>query len=179
MYSFSNGHWSQQIREESEKPEYTTALIRIEDPSLVTEGEYNVDTGESGPSTGDPLIYRGRARLIFPRAGVFSGGESQANATMLNYVRVQIPRMGEPADYYIPVVFGGNVFGSGIFGYAPSTAGSTEGRVRRSCKVFVEQAPYNPSLVGRLFNINSDLQGSSAASRTFEASADIDAEVAS
>ena len=172
-----NTHWTDEIRSESEKPEYMTALIRIEDPSLVIEGEYDVDTGEYGPSTGDPLIYRGRARVIFPRAGVFSGGESQSNATTLNYVRVQIPRMGEPADFYVPVVFGTGVFGTGIFGYAPSGAGHSEGRVRRSCKVFVEQAPRNPSLTGRVFNITSDIQGSSAASRTFEAFADIDAEV--
>lgn len=51
------------------------------------------------------------------------------------------------------------------------------GRVKRSSKVMVDEAPDNPALVGRLFNITSDLQGSASASRTFDCASDEDAVV--
>lgn len=138
--------WTDAVRAISERPEFQTSVIRIEDPSLVTEGEYNVETGEYGPSTGDPVLYEGQARLIPVRDGSFLRGDEQANPTTLVPIRVQIPRDA-----------------------------STDIRIRRGCKVFVVSAPDALHLTDRLFTISSDLQGSSAGARTFEAMADVDA----
>lgn len=139
--------WTTEIASISTQPLFQNAVIRIEDPELVTR-DYNIDTA-TWSYVGDPVVYPvgdedGRARIIFPRAGVFSGGESQANATTINAVRIQVPH---------------EVFR----------------RIKRGLKVFVEECDENPSLIGRLFAITSDLQGSNSAARTFEASADVDA----
>lgn len=80
------------IAETSTRPEYQTAIIRIEGPSLVTS-TYDIETGEY-TNVGDPVIYSGQARVIGVRWGVHTGGESQANATTISAVRVQIPRGG-------------------------------------------------------------------------------------
>lgn len=140
-------NWADEIAEISELPEFQTAKIRIVDPNLITR-DYNEDTA-TWTITGDGVIYDGRARVIPVRWGVHSGGESQANATTLSAMRVQIPRTG-----------------------------ATDIRVNKGLKVFVDESPHNLSLVNRIFAVTSDLQGSSSASRTFECMADIDAAVA-
>lgn len=50
------------------------------------------------------------------------------------------------------------------------------GRVKRGCKVFIESAP-NDVLTSFVFNVTSDMQGSSAAARTFECALDLDVEI--
>lgn len=75
---------------ESTKPKYQRALIRIEDSSLVTS-TYDIETGK-WTLVGDPVVYSGQARIIGVRWGVQSGGESQANATTIASIRVQIPQ---------------------------------------------------------------------------------------
>lgn len=140
-YKFDKS-WAQEIWEISTSPEFQNAVIRIEDPELVTR-DYDFDTA-TWTYSGDGQVYSGRARIIFPRAGTFSGGESQANATTINAVRIQVPH-------------------------------EVTGGVKRGLKVFVDECEENPSLIGRLFAITSDLQGSTSAARTFEASADVDA----
>lgn len=142
--SFSSENWAEGIARESEKPEYQTAEIQILDPSLVTSS-YNEKTGKFS-NTGNPVKYEGRARVIPVRWGVFSGGESQANATTLTSVRVQVPS---------------------------ANLGSL--RVHKGWKVFVTSAPRSPWMESRLFTVTSDLQGSSSASRTFQCEADGDA----
>lgn len=144
--------WSDEIAEISTSPEYQTARIRIIDPSLIVR-EYDVDTAQ-WTITGDGQVYPlpgteevGQARIIGVRWGVFSGGESQANAKTVSAIRIQIPQ-------------------------------HAVGRVKKSCKVFVDVAPHNPVLVNYMFSVTSDMQGSSAASRTFECALDGDYQAA-
>lgn len=89
--SFATENWTDPIAAVSTRPEYQRAVIRIEDRSLLTESEYDIETGE-WTIVGDPVIYTGQARVIGVRWGVQSGGESQANATTLSAIRVQIPQ---------------------------------------------------------------------------------------
>lgn len=146
-YVFSEyANWADEIAEVSELPEFQTAKIRIVDPNLITR-DYDEETA-TWTITGDGVIYNDRARIIPVRWGVHSGGESQANATTLSAMRVQIPRTL-----------------------------ATDIRVNKGFRVFVEESPYNLSLVDRMFSVTSDLQGSSSASRTFECMADVDASV--
>lgn len=149
MYSFeSEGEWSDRIAGISSQPRFQRSQIRIEDQSTVEYGEYDVETGTYPEPTGVTVVYEGQARLIGIRWGTFTGGESQANATTLSAVRVQIPKTPE-----------------------------TTVRVKRGCKIFVIDSPNNPALNGLILTITSDLQGSSAAARTFEASLDADVKV--
>lgn len=140
-------NWADEIAEVSELPEFQTAVIRIVNPNLI-EREYDEDTA-TWTITGEGVIYEGQARVIPVRWGIQSGGESQANATTLGAMRVQIPRTV-----------------------------ASDIRVNKGFKVFVDESPHNLSLVNRIFAVTSDLQGSSSASRTFECMADIDAAVA-
>lgn len=142
-YTFGTDNWADEIAEISTQPEFQSAQIRIGDPSILTSKTYDIETGK-WTITGDPVVYEGQARIIGVRWGVQSGGESQANATTISAIRVQIPQ-------------------------------HAVGRVKRGCKVFVESAP-NLVLSSYLFTVTSDMQGSSAASRTFECSLDIDVE---
>lgn len=149
-YSFAVDNWADEIAKVSTQPQYQRAVIRIEDSSLLTQSEYDIETGEWAVE-GDPVIYPvgdedGRARIIGVRWGVQSGGESQANATTISAIRVQIPQ-------------------------------HAVGRVKKGCKVFVESAP-NLVLSSYIFTVTSDMQGSSPAARTFECSLDIDVQVA-
>lgn len=147
-YSFAVADWPDEIAEVSTQPQFQRAIIRILDPALLTEDDYDIDTGV-WTTDGDAVIYPvgdedGRARVIGVRWGVQSGGESQANATTLSAIRVQIPQRAV-------------------------------GRVKKGCKVFVESAP-NLVLESYIFTVTSDMQGSSAAARTFECALDIDVE---
>lgn len=90
-YSFGTENWADEIAEVSTQPEFQRAVIRIEDPSLLTQKSYDIETGE-WTITGDPVVYDGQARVIGVRWGVQSGGESQANATTISAIRVQIPQ---------------------------------------------------------------------------------------
>lgn len=148
-FNFTASAWHDRIAEVSTLPEYQRAVIRIEDRSLLTQEDYDIETGE-WTLVGDPVIYPigdedGRARIIGVRWGVQSGGESQANATTIAAIRVQIPQRAV-------------------------------GRVKKGCKVYVESAP-NTVLTNYIFTVTSDMQGSSDAARTFECSLDIDVQV--
>lgn len=147
-YSFKR-HWSDLIADVSTQPQYQTARIRIEDPSQLVS-DYDVDTAD-WTITGDSLVYpvgdeNGQARIIGVRWGVQSGGESQANATTVTAIRIQVPQFAV-------------------------------GRVKRGLKVHVVDSPKNPTLTNFVFTVNSDMQGSSAAARTFECTLDLDYQV--
>ena len=90
-FNFTTSAWHDRIAGISTLPEYQRAVIRIEDRSLLTQEDYDIETGE-WTVVGDPVVYSGRARVIGVRWGVQSGGESQANATTLSAIRVQIPQ---------------------------------------------------------------------------------------
>lgn len=150
MYSFESEDWTAPIHAVSTQPRFQKSRIRIEDHSLIVPGEYDVDTGTYTEPTGDPVVYEGQARLIGIRWGTFTGGESQANATTLSAIRVQVPKTPD-----------------------------TTARIKRGCKIFVLDSPNNPALNGLILTITSDLQGSSAAARTFEAALDADTTVVS
>lgn len=90
-YSFAVDNWPDEIAEVSTQPTFQRAVIRIEDESLLTKKEYDIETGE-WTFEGDPVVYEGQARVIGVRWGVQSGGESQANATTVSAIRVQVPQ---------------------------------------------------------------------------------------
>lgn len=149
MYSFeSEGEWSDRIARISTQPRFQKSVIRIEDQSTVDYGEYDTELGGYPEPTGVTVVYEGQARVIPIRWGTFTGGESQANATTLSAIRVQIPKTPE-----------------------------TTVRIKRGCKIFVTDSPNNPAINGLIFTITSDMQGSSAAARTFEAALDADVTV--
>ena len=154
-YKFDTLTWNKRIAAKTGDRKYQVADIRIEDPSLLTE-DYDVDTNTSTFS-GESTIYEGQARIIGVRWGVQSGGESQANATTITAIRIQIPN---------PAGFSEDEANLGLFP-----------RVNRGCKVFVTDSPENPVLTRYIFAITSDMQGSSAATRTFEAALDGDVSV--
>lgn len=158
--------WADGVAEESTKSEYQNALIRIEDPTLVTVS-YDVET-DTTTVTGDPVVYAGPARLIPVRWASYAANQNQANPTNLSDIRIQIPR-------YVDVAPG---FGSGEFGLTPfgSSTDAFE-RIRTGCRVFVDSCPRNRSLETYLFMITADIQGSMTGARTFQASVDSDAVV--
>jgi hypothetical protein len=149
--------WAERIQKITERPEFQTSRVRIIDPSLIEGGEYDVDTDTYAPITNDGVIYpiadhpderirTGQARVIPLRDGNFSMNADQANPTTITAIRVQIPRTA-----------------------------ATDIRLRRGVKVIVDYAPAS-HLTDRLFSIHDDLQGATAASRSFVAMADMDAE---
>lgn len=96
-FSFAVDNWADEIAEVSTQPVFQRAIIRIFDKSQATLATpYDVDTN-TGPVYSGGDIYPigdedGRARIIGVRWGVQSGGESQANATTISAIRVQIPQ---------------------------------------------------------------------------------------
>lgn len=139
--------WASEVQAISESPEFQTSRIRIIDPSLIEGGEYDVDTDTYAPITNAGEIYNGQARVIPLRDGNFSMNADQSNPTTLTAIRVQIPRTA-----------------------------ATDIRLRRGVKVIVDYAPAS-HLTDRLFSVHDDLQGGTAASRSFIAMADMDAEI--
>ncbi len=96
-YSFTVENWADEIAQESTKSEYQQAVIRIFDKSQATlVTPYDIETGLGPIYTGGDIYpigdEDGRARIIGVRWGVQSGGESQANATTISAIRVQIPQ---------------------------------------------------------------------------------------
>lgn len=94
----------------------------------------------------DSEVYKGQARFIPIRAGVWQGGEAQLNATTIRAVRFQVPFADLP------------------------------GRVHSGSIVTITAAPFNASLVGRTAKVTDDFQGSTTASRTINAMMDADSE---
>lgn len=137
--------WADEIAEITEQSEYQTCTVTIVDPKLIAGGEYNPVTNTYSPVTKDGSVYSGQARFIPIRAGIHQGGESQANSTTIRNVRFQLPQFDGPLY------------------------------IRKGLTVRFLTAPRNPSLVGRWATVTDDFQGSSAATRTFTASMDIDA----
>lgn len=91
-FNFSTSAWHDRIAEVSTRPEYQRAVIRIFDESQATQTTpYDIETDTGGEFEGGD-IYEGQARVIGVRWGVQSGGESQANATTISAIRVQIPQ---------------------------------------------------------------------------------------
>jgi len=150
MYQFTSD-WAQEIAEISTLPQFQTATVRLEDPSLVTT-EYDVETGEY-VTTGDPVLYEGRARVIGINRGAFQSNEGQANPTTITAVRVQLPREYERNGVTIPT---GSI------------------RVQKGCILYVTSAPRQPVLVNNVFTATSDFQGATSAARTLEFALDGD-----
>lgn len=90
LLDFTTDHWSKEIGDVTESPEFQTCTVQIVDPTQI-EVDYNVDTGET-TETGDGKIYEGRARLIAVRRGVNFEGSNQGNSKVITAIRVQIPR---------------------------------------------------------------------------------------
>lgn len=163
-------HWSEEIAAVSEGKEFQNCVIQILDPNEVWYAgpTYPQDPNEPQPGEdlnditqdkkvaydwvtdtyADPVltgvVYNGPARFIPIRAGVYHGGEAQMNATTVRSMRFQIPHGSEPLY------------------------------IRKGLSVKFVSAPRNPSLVGRWASVADDFQGSSSASRTFNAFMDID-----
>lgn len=91
-YDFNRLSLADEIAVESTRPEFQRAVIRIFDQSQATVlTPWDIDTN-IGPIYAGGDIYEGQARIIGVRWGVQSGGESQANATTISAIRVQIPQ---------------------------------------------------------------------------------------
>lgn len=87
------GSWTDEIAELSTDAEYQDSEIVLIDSSV--KPDYDIKTGEySYPPGFDPVIFRGGARIKPVRWGVFSGGESQANAKVATTIRIQIGKDG-------------------------------------------------------------------------------------
>ncbi len=137
--------FADEIAEVSTLPEYQTARVRIEDPSQVTK-TYDVDTA-TWIITGEPVIY--------------PVGDEDGRARLIG-VRWGVFSGGESQANSATI--------SAVRLQIPQHA---LGRVKKGCKVFVESAP-NVALESLIFTVTSDLQGASAASRTFELALDGD-----
>jgi hypothetical protein len=165
-YDFADT-WDRRIASKTTDPRFQRSTVRFEDPSLlVPAGEYDVETGEQ-EFTGDPVIYEGQARIIAINQASFNRNDDQANPTTLKAIRIQIPNGTDSEGY-----------GEDEYEEDPY-AGGLLSRVKRGVKVYVIDNPRNPALNGLIFTISSDMQGSAAAARTFEAVLDLDVEVVS
>lgn len=91
-------------------------------------------------------VYAGQARYIPVRAGVWQGGEAQANATTIRAVRFQLKRSAMPT------------------------------RIHAGAIITITSAPFNQNLVGRTAKVDDDFQGSTTATRTIHAMMDADSE---
>lgn len=162
MYSFEKDEdWTAPISRTSTQERFQTATIRIEDWSFV-QGEYDVDTDQyEYENPEDAIVYEGRARIIGIGRSQFNQGDDQANATSIVPIRIQIPNITDAEGY-------------GDDEYGDDYSGGIAGRIKRGVKVFVLSSPRNPGLEGLIFTVTSDIQGSSAAARTFEAAYDMD-----
>ena len=83
--------WHEEIREVTESAEFQTVTVQISDPSLLVEGDFDVDTGKT-EYTGNPVLYLGRGRVIGVRWGTNSEGTDVGNSETISAIRVQIPR---------------------------------------------------------------------------------------
>ena len=168
MLKFKND-WAADIARISTRPEFQNATIRIEDPSLAEPVE-----NEAGewvyPPGADTVVYEGRARLIGIRWGVSTGGEGRSNADTETAIRIQLPRT---------YTQDGPVYGDGGYGDEPY-GGDIPGtfiRIKKGAVVYVTECEQNPVLTEFSFRVTSDMQGSSAASRTLEAELSSDVQV--
>lgn len=84
-------HWSDEIADVTERPEFQTAQVVITPPG-VGRGEYNVDTGEYENPDPPAPVYTGRARVISIRWGDDKLNDTLKNPSTLSSVRVQIPQ---------------------------------------------------------------------------------------
>lgn len=144
VISFSSGNWEDEIWPITGLAEYQSCTIRMFDPKLIEGGEYDVDTNTETSITNDGTVYAGQSRFIPVRSGNLLNGEAQANSSTIRAVRFQIPKDAGPKQ------------------------------IRKGLRVVITAAPRNPSLVGRIADVTDDFQGSSAATRTFNAMMDID-----
>lgn len=135
--------WTDEIAEITTAPEFQNATIEIYDGATETVYDFETDTWTVDEPGG--LVYAGRARVKDIRWGVFSGGESQANAKTVTAIRVQVGK-------------------------------NAVGRVPPGTTVLVTGSDDGLDVIGRLYKVNSDSQGSAQASRTFEAALDGDSE---
>jgi hypothetical protein len=156
--------WNSAIEAVSTRREFQRSTIRIEDPSLLTVGDYDVETGQA-TVTGDPVIYEGPARIVRIATGNFDRGEAQANPTTLRAIRVQIPNAQDNPGY-------------GEDDYGDEYGGGLSTRIKRGVKVFVLTNPRATYMEGLIFTVSSGFQGSNVAARTFEAMFDEDTAVA-
>lgn len=106
--------------------------------------EFDVDTGEFDRMFGYQYIYEGRARIIGVRWGNDRNNSQVANPSTTSSIRVQMP--AEDLQRVIP----------------------------RGAKIFIMKSEFNVALENRVLIVTSDLQGSSAATRTFECELDGD-----
>ena len=136
--------WYDEIADVTESEEYQTCEVLVEDISNATR-TYDYENNKY-TTTGITEVYSGQARYIPIRAGVWSGGESQLNATTTRAGRIQLP-----------------VSERGV-------------RVHSGVIVTFSSAPINGSLAGRTAKVTDDFQGATSATRTFTIFMDADSE---
>ena len=144
MRDFGRGTWADEISALTGSPEYQTATVTIWDPSKEGEDEYNVDTGVWTYARRPQPFYTGPARVIGVRWGNDRKNSQVSNPSTTSSVRLQIP------------------------------AGKLAHKIVRGTKVEFTASQGNQALIGSVFVVTSDLQGSSSATRTFECELDGD-----
>lgn len=136
-------HWTDFIREISERDEFQTAKIQVRNPKLQTRTT-NIKGG-TATSSGDPVVWSGEARVVGYRSAVDSNKGNLSDPTGIKAMRFQIPR------------------------------DSFAERAERGWQIRVTECEENPRLTEYLFIIESDAVVSNQASRTIEASVDVEA----
>jgi hypothetical protein len=87
-------HWTDHIREITEREEYQSATIQIRNPNLLTRTK-DIKTGIV-TVTGDPVIWEGGARVVGYRSAVPSNKGSLSDPTGMKAMRFQIPQDSFP-----------------------------------------------------------------------------------
>lgn len=82
-------HWTEYVRDVSERAEFQTATIQIRNPRLLTRTQ-DIKTGVV-TVTGDPVVWSGQARIVGYRAAVPYDKGSLSNPTGIKAMRFQIP----------------------------------------------------------------------------------------
>lgn len=83
-------HWTDHIREITEKAEFQNGFIQIRNPKLLTRNKSIKDGTVT--VTGDPVVWEGKARIVGYRSAVPSNKGSLSDPTGNKAMRFQIPR---------------------------------------------------------------------------------------
>jgi hypothetical protein len=85
----SRRHWTEYIRDISEREEFLTAKIQIRNPNLLTRTK-DIKAG-TVTVTGNPVVWSGEARVVGYRSAVDSNKGNLSDPTGIKAIRFSIP----------------------------------------------------------------------------------------
>ena len=140
--------WAQEVADVSGDPEYQNAQIEIRNPELLvpTGPEPDMITTFEQATTGDPVVWSGRARIANSRSSFNAGGATSFDPTGMKAMLVQIP-------------------------YQENFT-----RVRRGWEVRVTDGGRNHVLEQYLFTVDSDVSSSQVASLNFHCTINVESD---